>query len=66
MEYIEAIESSLGIRAIKQFMPMQPGDVPGTAADNSRLESWIRFKPNTPIKEGVALFVSWYRKFYMA
>jgi UDP-glucuronate 4-epimerase len=64
MEYIEAIESALGITAEKQFLPMQPGDVPATAADTSALEAWTGFKPNTPVREGVARFVAWYREFY--
>jgi UDP-glucuronate 4-epimerase len=64
MEYIEAVENALGIKAIKEFLPMQPGDVPATAADTSALESWVSFKPNTPVREGVARFVAWYREFY--
>jgi UDP-glucuronate 4-epimerase len=66
MDYIEAVENALGTTAIKEFLPMQPGDVPATAADTSALEAWIGFKPNTPVKEGVARFVSWYREFYGA
>lgn len=64
MEYIEAIESALGITATKQFLPMQPGDLQTTAADTSALEAWIGFRPSTPVKEGVARFVAWYRAFY--
>lgn len=64
MDYIEAIESALGITATKQFLPMQPGDVPATAADTAALEAWIGCKPNTPVREGVARFVAWYREFY--
>lgn len=64
MDYIEALECALGITAEKQFLPMQPGDVPATAADTSALEAWVDFKPNTPVKEGVARFVAWYREFY--
>jgi len=64
MDYIEAVENSLGIKATKKFMPMQPGDVLATAADTSALEAWTGFKPNTPVKEGVARFVTWYREFY--
>jgi len=64
MSYIEAVESALGITAEKQFLPMQPGDVPATAADTAALEAWTGFKPNTPVKEGVARFVAWYREFY--
>ena len=64
MNYIEAVEHALGVTAEKQLMPMQPGDVPATAADTSALEAWVDFKPNTPVKEGVARFVAWYRAFY--
>ncbi len=64
MDYIEAVEQALGVTAEKQMMPMQPGDVPATAADTSALEAWVNFKPNTPVKEGVARFVAWYRQFY--
>lgn len=66
MEYIEAIEEALGITADKEFLPIEPGDVPATAADTSALEDWIDFKPNTNVKEGVARFVAWYREFYGA
>ena len=45
MEYIDAIETSLGITAIKEFLPMQPGDVPATSADTTALQQWIDFKP---------------------
>ena len=64
MKYIEAVESALGKTAQKIFLPMQPGDVQSTAADTTALESWIGFKPNTPVKEGVENFVAWYREFY--
>ena len=64
MDYIEAVENALGVTANKVFLPMQQGDVPATAADTSALEAWIGFKPNTPVKDGVARFVSWYREFY--
>jgi UDP-glucuronate 4-epimerase len=64
MVYIEAIENALGITAIKEFLPLQPGDVPATAADTSALETWTGFKPNTPVRDGVARFVAWYRDFY--
>jgi UDP-glucuronate 4-epimerase len=64
MAYIEAVECSLGITAKKTFLPMQPGDVPATAADTSALEAWTGFRPNTSVKDGVARFVAWYREFY--
>ena len=64
MDYIHAVEQALGVTAEKQLMPMQPGDVPATAADTSALEAWVQFKPNTPVQKGVANFVAWYREFY--
>jgi len=64
MAYIEAVELSLGVTAEKELLPMQQGDVPATAADASALEAWVGFKPNTPVQEGVARFVAWYRQFY--
>ena len=64
MDYIYAVEDALGVIAEKHFLPMQPGDVQATAADTSALEAWVNFKPNTPVKEGVAKFVAWYRHFY--
>jgi UDP-glucuronate 4-epimerase len=64
MAYIEALEAALGITAEKRFLPMQPGDVPATAADTTALEAWTGFRPNTPVREGVARFVAWYREFY--
>jgi UDP-glucuronate 4-epimerase len=64
MDYIEAVEKALGLTATKTFLPMQPGDVPATAADASALQAWTGFKPNTPVKDGVARFVNWYREYY--
>lgn len=64
MDYIEAIESALDKKAIKNLMDMQPGDVPLTSADTSELNQWVNFKPNTSIKEGVKRFVDWYRNYY--
>ncbi|WP_297481110.1 NAD-dependent epimerase [uncultured Photobacterium sp.] len=64
MDYIEALEDSLGIQAKKNFMPMQPGDVYKTYADTSGLFEATGYKPETPIKQGVENFVQWYREFY--
>ena len=64
MNYITEIENSIGRKAIKEFLPMQPGDVKSTYADTSNLESWINFKPRTSVKEGINKFISWYRSFY--
>ncbi|MEM0905728.1 MAG: NAD-dependent epimerase [Pseudomonadota bacterium] len=62
--YIEALEAALGRRAERQSLPMQPGDVPDTSADTSALAAATGYAPTTPIAEGVARFVNWYRKYY--
>ena len=64
LEFISALETSLGRKAIQHLQPMQPGDVEATAADTSALEAWVGFRPSTPMVEGVAAFASWYRQFY--
>jgi UDP-glucuronate 4-epimerase len=64
MDYIGALESALGIHADKRMLPVQPGDVQATAADTSALAQWVGFAPSTPVVEGVARFVHWYREFY--
>ena len=64
MEFIKAIEDKLGIKAQKEFLEMQPGDVSSTYADTSSLEDWTGFKPNTSIKKGISEFVDWYKSFY--
>ena len=64
LDYISAIENSLGIIAKKIFLPIQPGDVPSTYSDCSNLEKYIDYKPNTSIKVGVEKFVNWYKNFY--
>jgi UDP-glucuronate 4-epimerase len=64
MDFIETIENVLGKKAKKEFLPMQPGDVPSTFADVQDLESDIGFKPNTPIKKGIEKFVEWYLDYY--
>ena len=60
MRFIHLLEENLGLEAIKQFEPMQMGDVIDTAADTRLLNSWINFQPKTSIEEGVELFTKWY------
>ena len=64
MRFIELMEHALGMDAIKDFQPMQPGDVIATAADTHAIESWIGFKPSTTLYSGVRRFASWYVEFY--
>lgn len=62
--YVEALEAELGIKARKELLPMQPGDVPETFADVSELERQVGYRPATPLHEGIARFVEWYRSYY--
>jgi UDP-glucuronate 4-epimerase len=64
MAYIGALETALGQIAKKNYLPMQLGDVPATSARTDKLYSWVGFKPNTAVVEGVANFVDWYRNYY--
>ena len=64
LRLIETLEASLGRTAEKQFLPLQPGDVPSTFADIDRLTQVSGFRPSTSIEDGVAEFVAWYREFY--
>jgi UDP-glucuronate 4-epimerase len=62
--FIAAIESVLGRTAQKEFLDMQPGDVPATYADVDDLMADVGFKPATPIREGIERFVAWYTSYY--
>jgi UDP-glucuronate 4-epimerase len=64
LRYIEIIEECLGKRAVKNLLPLQPGDVPATCADVTDLMRDTGFSPATTIEEGVMRFVDWYREFY--
>lgn len=64
MDYISALEKALGKEAIKNMLPMQPGDVLATSADTQALYEVIGFKPHTSVEEGVQQFVDWYKNFY--
>jgi len=60
MDYIGAIENALGKKAIKEYLPMQPGDAYKTYADVSDLEEKMNYHPSTPVTEGVRRFIEWY------
>ncbi|MEO5332260.1 MAG: NAD-dependent epimerase [Magnetococcus sp. YQC-5] len=64
MEYITALEDALGIRAEKNMLPMQAGDVPATWADVEDLSRDVGFRPATPVRVGIRRFVDWYREYY--
>lgn len=62
--FVEAIEAKLGKKAIRNMMPMQPGDVRDTFASADLLEKLTGYRPSTPVEEGVAKFVDWYRNYF--
>lgn len=64
MDFIEAIEEAVGQKAVKNFMPMQMGDVHATWADNQLLQRLTNYRPQTDLKDGIAQFVAWYRDYY--
>lgn len=64
LHLIEVLEKALGKTAVKEFLPMQPGDVLTTYADVDDLIADVGFSPKTPIETGVAKFVNWYRDYY--
>jgi UDP-glucuronate 4-epimerase len=63
MEFIGTLETLLGRKAICNFLPMQPGDVPATWADCSLLERLTGFRPGTDLATGLGRFVDWYRDY---
>jgi UDP-glucuronate 4-epimerase len=62
MEFIRAIETATGKAATLNYLPMQPGDVPATFADATLLQALTGYRPATPVTEGMAAFVDWYRE----
>ena len=64
LDFIEAIEKSIGKKAIKNMMAIQPGDVPATFADVDALIKDTGFRPSTPIQEGIDKFIRWYLEYY--
>jgi UDP-glucuronate 4-epimerase len=64
LDFIGCIEDALGMKAEKNLLPLQDGDVPATFADVSALTAWTGFAPGTDIREGVGRFVGWYRGYY--
>jgi UDP-glucuronate 4-epimerase len=64
LDYVEAAEAAIGKKAIRNYMPMQQGDVPRTYADSSLLKKLTGFQPNTPVETGVRNFVRWYREYH--
>ena len=63
-DFIDALEETLGRKAIRNLMPMQPGDVPATWAEASLLQRLTGYRPQTEFREGIAEFVAWFRDYY--
>jgi UDP-glucuronate 4-epimerase len=64
MDYINALERTLGKKAIINFLPLQPGDVPDTHANINNLKEKFDYNPNTCVLDGIRFFVKWYRDYY--
>jgi UDP-glucuronate 4-epimerase len=62
LRFISVLEQALGREAIKDFQPMQPGDVQATAADTTALQAWVGFRPDTPLELGLERFAAWVRQ----
>jgi UDP-glucuronate 4-epimerase len=63
LDFIAALESALGVPAIKEFLPMQAGDLAHTYADVDALQSWAGWRPTTDLGAGVERFASWFRDY---
>jgi UDP-glucuronate 4-epimerase len=63
-EYIDALEEALGKKAIRNLLPLQPGDVPDTFSDTTELTAATGYRPSTSVREGIGKFVDWYRDHY--
>ena len=63
MDYIEEIENVLQKKAIKNYLPFQPGDIRETSANTDLLEEYIGYKPKIPINEGIKEFIKWYKNY---
>ena len=64
LKFIELLEMELGIKAIKEYLPIQPGDVEATASNTNALSDWINFTPQTSLAMGIKEFCKWFKSFY--
>jgi UDP-glucuronate 4-epimerase len=65
-ELVRHIEEAVGRLAVREYLPLQPGDVLETCANCTELERAVGFRPNTPLQEGIRLFVEWFQDFHRA
>jgi UDP-glucuronate 4-epimerase len=66
LDYIAALEDALGKKAIKEFLPLQAGDIPSNRASVDNLARQFSYKPSTKVRDGIGYFVDWYRDYYKA
>jgi UDP-glucuronate 4-epimerase len=64
LDFVDAIEAELGIKAIRNYVPMQMGDVPATWADSSLLQRLTEYRPQTDFRDGIRHFVAWFRDYH--
>ncbi len=64
LRFVEIIEDKLGVKAIKEFYPLQLGDAKNTYADTSRINEWINYNPKYNLENGIDKFISWYKSYY--
>ncbi len=64
LKFIEILEDALGKKAIKEFAPIQPGDVQATAANTDLLQDWINYSPSTSLENGIYKFANWFKEYY--
>ena len=64
LEFIDTMERALGVTAVREMLPLQPGDVLATHADTSALDAWVGFSPSTPLAVGVQRFTDWFKPRY--
>ena len=65
MDFISILEKEIGKKAIKEFLPMQPGDIEETFANTDSIYQYVGYKPSTSISDGIKEFISWYKKYYL-
>ena len=65
-DFITVLEEALGKKAVREYLPMQPGDVVATYADVESLREAVGFDPRTPLREGIPRFIAWYKEYYGA
>ena len=65
MDFISILEKEIGKKAIKEFLPMQPGDIEETFANTDSIFEYTGYKPSTSVSNGIKEFISWYKKYYL-